>query len=196
MYLVSLAGGLMSAMVIVWPTVIKANYIVGNNAALIVENIRVFWALLGLLSLLTFVTTRHGIAVLHVKENRSKLKRWSYLMPVVVLSVLSLVVFSLGIYKVKPLHMAFGVLGVLIALGIIRYTFKAEISKKEWLFEHIGSTIGSGIGIYIAFLSFGGRRILQVGGWEIMFWITPFVIGISASFLATRKYRRQIEGEA
>ncbi|WP_284219284.1 hypothetical protein [Agaribacter marinus] len=77
-----------------------------------------------------------------------------------------------------------------MSLSILQHVFKENIAKNQWILEHIGHMIGSGIEAYTAFLSFGGRRVLQVGVWEILFWIAPGIIGSIASYIVSKKYKK------
>ena len=82
-------------------------------------------------------------------------------------------------------------LGLLLAVSMLRYCLKAKVARRQWVLEHIGSFIGSGIGAYTAFLAFGGRTLFEgLGYWQLVFWIAPGVVGSIASAILCRKYAK------
>ncbi|WP_100643918.1 hypothetical protein [Alteromonas facilis] len=194
MYAVAGSGALMAIMVIALPMAIKGNMIVAsNNPAQVIENIRIFWAFLLYLSLLSFVTTRHGLAVLRVKQARQPLRHWSYIFPLWALLLGGIACLATGVALGRHLHTVFGVLGVFLSISLIRYSTRDEVKKHQWVLEHIGAMIGSGIGAYTAFIAFGGRVFFaEMGQWQIAFWIAPGVIGGIAANVITRRYAKRL----
>ena len=196
MYAVAGSGSAMAIIVIAIPLVIKPQLANAENVEQAVENIRYFWLFLLYLALLSFTTTRHGDAVLKAGNDRSILRRFSYVTPLFMLAIGGVVFIVIGSQLGQTLHLLFGILGCVVGTSMLRYVFKNQIAKGAYLLEHIGSMIGSGIGAYTAFLAFGGRHILEgIGGFQIIFWIAPGVLGSIFSFYLTRKYRKifQIE---
>jgi hypothetical protein len=199
MYTVAGTGAIMALMVLAFPLVIKASMISENtNTELLAYRLRVFWAFLFYLSILSFTVTRHAVAVLRVKNDRAPLRTFRYLLPVALLILGAPVIFYLGYTTNTILHMVFGVLGLSLGLGILRYCLQANIKHRQWVFEHISSIIGSAIGAYTAFIAFGGRVLLSdLGQWQILFWIAPGVIGTIASAILCKKYKKvfNLQGE-
>lgn len=192
MYIVALGGFLMSVMVIAMPNIIKADLIAeSSDPERMIDVVRIFWAYLLYLSILSFTVTRHAVAVIEVKENRKALRKFNYLAPIVALLLGGPVMIYFGISGDRVLHLVFGILGLFLAFSMLRYILKAEMGERKWVFEHIGSFIGSGIGAYTAFLAFGGRTMFEgLGYWQLVFWIAPGVIGAFASALLCKKYGR------
>ncbi|MBF7074891.1 hypothetical protein ISG33_15925 [Glaciecola sp. MH2013] len=190
MYLVALSGAIMALMVLAFPVVIKGEYI--NNASnpeRATYVIRLFWAFLLYLSLLSFTVTRHATAVIAAKQNRKSLQKLSYLLPIIALITAAPVLFYYGFIASQTLLMVFAVLGLVVGFGMLRYCIKAQVAERQWLFEHIGSFIGSGIGAYTAFIAFGARTVFEgLGAWQIIFWIAPGLIGSIASAFLCKKY--------
>ncbi len=189
MYIVAFAGFLMACMVVIAPLSTKPQYAELENAAEIASGLRVFWSFLGLLAVLSFVSTRHGIEVLKHKNNRKGLRTFSYVSPIALLLIGGAVFVTLGIKNEQTLHLIFGLLSVAVSAGMLKYLFSNNVPSRSYILEHIGSIIGSGIGAYTAFLSFGARRILEVGQWEIVFWIAPALIGVTASVFVCKRYK-------
>ena len=189
MYAVAATGAVMAIMVLAYPLVIKHEYANHENAQQIASNLRVFWTFLLYLSLLSFAGTRHGYAVLQVKDNRALLRTWQYVAPLAMLFVGGIALILSGIARGHALHIVFGILGTLIGLGALRYIFAKSVSKRRYIIEHIGSMIGSGIGAYTAFISFGGRHFIEsAGSYQIVFWMAPGLMGGIASYLMCKKY--------
>jgi hypothetical protein len=190
MYAVAGSGALMAIMVLAAPLVIRAGMISQNtDLELLAYRLRIFWVFLFYLSILSFTTTRHAFAVLKVKDKRNELRTFSYLSPIVLLLVGAPMLFYIGYANSIVLHMVFSVLGFMVGMSMLRYCLKEKAKAREWIIEHITSTIGSGIGAYTAFIAFGGRTLLSdLGEWQMLFWIAPGVIGSIASAVLCRKY--------
>lgn len=59
----------------------------------------------------------------------------------------------------------------------------------DWLKEHLGAYIGSGISAYTAFISFGGRQVFDTSGdLQLAMWVAPGVVGALFIFFLSRKY--------
>lgn len=191
MYAVAASGSTMAIIVIAIPLVIKPQLANAVNVEQAVENIRYFWLFLLYLGLLSFTTTKHGDAVLKAGDDRSVLRRLVYVTPLFMLSLGGIAFIAIGSLRGQTLHLVFGILGLLLGVSMLRYVFRKHLPKGAYLLEHIGSMIGSGIGAYTAFLAFGGRHLLEgIGGFQIVFWIAPGVLGTMFSYYLTRKYKK------
>lgn len=189
MYAVAGTGAIMAALVLAIPLTIKHEYADHENAAKIAENIRYFWSFLLYLALLSYTSTKHGDAVLRAKENRANLRTFAYVAPIALLFACGPLFIGIGLVRSNMLHTVFGVLGLLVGAGMLRYIFKKTMGARAYILEHVGSMMGSGIGAYTAFLAFGGRQFLDgVGSYQIVFWIAPGVIGSVLSFMLCKKY--------
>ena len=189
MYGVAGTGAVMAAIVLAIPLTIKHEYADNENAAAIAENIRYFWSFLLYLALLSYTSTKHGDAVLRVKENRSQLRTFGYVAPIALLFACGPLFIAIGLMRGNTLHTIFGVLGIFVGGGMLRYIFKQAVGKRSYILEHVGSMIGSGIGAYTAFLAFGGRQLLDgAGSYQVIFWVAPGVIGGIAAHLLCKKY--------
>lgn len=147
-----------------------------------------------LLSLLTWVTVRHAIAVLQAKSDRSLLRRWYYQGPVLVLFPLALFVAYKGITIGMPLLLIFAIVSLITASTISYYVYKKQIQPRQWIIEHFSAMIGSGIAVYTAFFAAGGRRMLSQwlpGEWQLVSWLAAPVIGVTAMILLTGYYKRK-----
>lgn len=192
MYLVAASGAIMALIVLADP--------IGIKGADMGENVdkeraaffyRMFWAFLLYLSLLSFVTTRHAMAVLKVKDKLQQFRTPMYLSPVILLIAAGPLFIYLGIKYDFTLHIIFGSVGLLAGIGTLKYCLQKSIKPRAWIIEHVSSMIGSGIGAYTAFVAFGGRTMLaDFQQWQIVFWSAPGVIGVTASIILCKRYSR------
>lgn len=194
MYVVAGSGAIMAIMVLLMPAVIKAQHFSGNaDPEQVVFTLRLFWGFLLYLSLLSFVTTRHGMAVLAVKSDIVKLRVWHYQLPLWLLLIGGVGFIAAGAMYERTLHLVFGILGILVSVGMLRYSFSKTVKNGQWVVEHLGAMIGSGIGAYTAFLAFGGRSVFaDLGSWQLIFWIAPGVIGGIAANIVARNYAKKL----
>lgn len=191
MYTVAATGVLMAVMMMAQPLVIKPEFANSDNPEAVRAYFISFNVFLIYLALLIFTTTRHGIAVLNVRGERTGLRVLDYIASIWMLALSGVGLFAFGLYHANILHMTFGILGTVVGAGMLSYCLKSTIASKQWILEHIGSMIGSGIAAYTAFLVFGGRTLFSdLGQWQIVFWVAPGVIGGLASFIVCKRYAK------
>ena len=201
MYVVSISGVIMTMLVLMDP--IAMRYPDKVLTAEQIKNIsyqhRIFSSFLFMLSILVFCSTRHAVTVLKVQADRSQLKTMSYLLPIIFLGFMGALMFGVGLQEDILLFNIFGGISFFVSLGMLRYIFKAVLKQREWLIEHLGSIFGAGIGAYTAFFAFGGRKIFSIflsGDLQVVPWIIPSIVGITASIYFSKKYRKQYRVEA
>jgi len=65
-------------------------------------------------------------------------------------------------------------------------------SPLEWKYQHMGSMLGAGIAAHTAFLVFGAGRFVDSSlSNSPLVWLAPTIIGVPATIIWTRYYRRQ-----
>ncbi|GGO68623.1 hypothetical protein [Bowmanella pacifica] len=196
MYMVAGSGLLICLLVLAAPL-----HIHGNNQSVVdvnqgVLNIRLFAVFLLYVSWLTLTSVRHGMLVLRVKQHRHLLRRPMHLTWLVGLTIGGLALLGLGLWYSKVLHIIFGVLGAIIGGQMLLYCFRRHITPRQWWIEHLGAMIGSGIGAYTAFITFGARQLLAGAGyWQLLFWVAPGVIGALVIGHLSRRYHAQFQGK-
>ncbi len=196
MFAVSVSGIAMSLMMLIDPIGIRApdRNLGMEEAFQLAEQNRNFGTFLLMLSLLVFTNVKHSILVLKAKSDRLLLRRPSHLASILALLLTGLTVGYFSIAGGNILFGVFSVLSIVSSLMLLKYIYKPVIKKREWLIEHLGNIIGSGIGAYTAFFAFGGRRFLEEifsGQMQLIPWILPGVIGGFASAYLSKKYRKQ-----
>ncbi|MGO2127966.1 MAG: hypothetical protein ACTH4U_04440 [Pseudoalteromonas prydzensis] len=190
MYGVVISGILMASLSILIPELVKpAAFTADVDNSKVRESIIRFAVLLLHLSILTLVAVRYGKLVLTAKVDRQRLKSPFQLLITGALLMSGIVIFWRGMIDQHILMLIFGPLGIFISLTNLHFTFKRQIKPRDWLVEHLGGYIGSGIAAFTAFLSFGGRHIFASSGYlQLAFWIAPGVIGVLFIFFLSRKY--------
>ena len=197
MYGVAMTGALMASIVLYDPILIKGSIIqASTDQEAAIAYIRSFWTFLLYLSLLTMTSVRHAILVLRYKKQRESLRNFSHLSLVFGLFAGGIAIMISAILSrdtLMTLFIVFGLLGTAVSANMIRYIYVKSVGAQEWLLQHIGSIIGSGIGAYTAFLAFGGRQFLGLlEYWQQMaFWIAPGIIGGIAISWLSRKYQHR-----
>lgn len=192
MYAVAATGALMAALVLLWPMAIKGELLSNPDMQeAFIQSVRRFWFFLLYLSLITFFSVRHGLLALQCKKDRAAVRSPLHLTCIALLiGGAGLLLFN-GIQHDNTLHIVFAALGALIALSSLKYCLVKEVTAKQWLGEHIGGLIGSGIGAYTAFISFGGRHLFEsLGQAQLLFWILPGILGSIVIAYMSQKYAR------
>ncbi len=190
MYVVAGGGILMALQVIAYPVIIKGEYFNGNNEQSFISQMRSFYAFIIYLGVINIVCIRQGLLALSCKTDTKILRTWAQLSLNIMLLAGGIALLIYGILNSRTLQAVFGILGIVLALQNLNYTFAKNVKPKRYLQEHLAGFIGSGIGTYTAFVSFGGRHLFgELGQWQIIFWILPGVIGA----FAITHYSKQLE---
>lgn len=151
---------------------------------------------LGYLTVVTFIILRHGVTVLRHKDLVSMDTPLNNALAWVAIGAsASLVAYSL---VMKPgaaiVFYALSPIGVLSGMGI-RKAIKGRVQgKRGWFYEHLGAMLGAGIAFHTAFAVFGANRLFSLGleGWlAVVPWVLPAAIGIPATALWEKRYRRR-----
>ena len=154
-----------------------------------------FIVFLGYLTFVTFVTLRHGMGVLTNKRDPAALQTIlnKTLAVGAILASVGLISYALLLSPpTKILLLALSPIGLGVGSGNLRYMKSGTLTKRAWMYEHLGAMIGSGIAFHTAFAVFGSTRLFDIGltGWvAIIPWVAPAAIGIPASIIWTRHYR-------
>ncbi len=179
-----------------WGVVTTAALLSVNNFIIGQLNIALF---LGFLSILSANPLWHGISILNNKRIRSR----SYQR---IQTTLNLIQFLFGAFLlvygaffisdgIRVLMLFFGFLGI-TSLSELRKQWKSRGDSQglDWYREHYRGMITSGIAAYTAFFAFGGRQFfadILPGMWQVLPWILPTILGVTAMRLMDR-YRSKI----
>ncbi len=136
-----------------------------------------------------YASVMMGQWALDAKQSRQSLRRFSRIAPSGLLVFTSIMIGIVGLMHQHVLMLVFAPLGLSLSIGQLRFIFAQEVAPKAWLIEHLAGYIGSGIGAYTAFVSFGGRTLFSdIGAWQYAFWILPGLIGGIAISRLSRQY--------
>lgn len=190
MYAVAATGALMAVIVLYDPMLIHGHRLSDiSRADVFASRMRVFYSMLLFLSLLVYVGIRHGQLSLQAKTDHSVMRAPSHLFFNALLCISAIALLGSGIANNHTLSIIFGVLGLVGSIGNLRFCLQKNVGKQRWLVEHLSSYIGTGIGAYTAFLTFGGRSLFtDIGSWQLIFWVMPGIIGSIAIHFYSKKY--------
>lgn len=179
MMTVAASGALIATIVIIDPMQIHGFRLDDpSQADTFISRMRVFYSLLLFLSLVIYVGLTHGKQTLKSKMSNQHLKKWSYLLPNILLLIASVPLFIAGYLHNITLAMIFPFLGLALAIGHINFIMRKHLTSNAWLEQHISAYIGTAIGAYTAFIAFGGRTLFSdIGQWQLLFWVLPGVLG-------------------
>lgn len=156
-----------------------------------------FMTFLGYLTLVTFVTVRHGMAVLRHKRDPAAVRTTINVALACAAILASVGVILYAIILAPPIRIllfALSPIGFGVGLGNLRYMNSGTPSARAWLYEHLGAMLGAGIAFHTAFAVFGATRLFDLGlsGWiAVIPWVAPAAIGLPATAIWTRHYRRK-----
>lgn len=100
-------------------------------------------------------------------------------------------VLALGVQGGSPVLMGFSLVGLLRGSAMLHLSRQAE-SPRWWLREHLGSMIGNGVAVHVAFLLVGLNRLLPPdwrGHTELIGWLLPLAVAGVAGVVFGRRYR-------
>lgn len=99
-------------------------------------------------------------------------------------------VLALGVAGGAPVLMGFSLVGLLRGGLMLRLARRPE-APRWWLREHLGSMIGIGVAVHVAFLLVGLNRLLPAG-WqlqtELLGWLLPLGVAAVAGLVLGRRY--------
>ncbi len=191
MLFTSISGVISSSIVLILPLAIYPNMPSHfESVAYFVAYLEGQYIFLLMLSLLVWNNVRHAKHVLVVKRNTQQLRTLSYLWLPALLFVVAGIALYQGIKYHITLTCIFAPIALLNAIGIMRYSLQKEAPRGQWVREHIGHIIGSGIGAYTAFFAFGGRTLFEgLPTLQLASWIVPSIIGVPFTIWLNYKYK-------
>ena len=176
---VALSGAIMSVLVLWDPVAIHPDRFRSDvNQNRLTAEIRVFYGLLLYLSILIYAGLIHGDLALKSKKDAKAMQTPTHFFSNALLITGAPLLFWFGWQYQQTLPLIFSALGLFTGLNNLKYAQIAKHYPEDWLKEHLGAMIATGIGAYTAFFAFGGRTLLgNIGDWQLFFWIAPGVLG-------------------
>lgn len=150
------------------------------------------------IALITLASGRHGYRVVETKSDPARIGTPAHrtlagaaMAGSVVTMVYAVVYWS----SLSVIFLALGPVGLGIGSSMHRYGRHPHVSRMAWWYEHIGAMLGAGIAFHTAFIVFGARRLFDysaaLGALAWLPWVLPAAVGVPASILWTRHYRRK-----
>ncbi|MES2641962.1 MAG: hypothetical protein V4850_20905 [Myxococcota bacterium] len=141
-------------------------------------------------AVLAAMTTVHGLRAIHHKARKGPVMGAPEMALPALLLVAGVAMAGWGLARGVVLFAAFGVLGMFLGGGALRWWSRAP-KPKEWLNEHIGGMLGSGIGTVTAFLVVNAHRLdLGLPTWLV--WMAPTFVGVPAILAWQRSVRPKL----
>lgn len=162
--------------------------------------IHFFLSILAWLSILVIINLRLGLSAISTRRNPEQFnsqtnRAITYLLLVASLGLFLLVIIqtiTLGFFTRHYIPLALGIIGVLNALGTLKVLRTAWPTKMGWWYFHTNCMFACGIAFHTAFLLFGLQQFVKLEGFVLFLaWTLPTVIGVAASILTERHYRRK-----
>ena len=155
-----------------------------------------FLVFLGYLAVVTFIILRHGIKVLEHKDLVSlNTPLNNILAGAAIWASIGLIGYTLYFRPPNQVVLyALSPIGLLSGIGIFKAIRGKRSEGKAWMYEHMGALFGAGIAFHTAFAVFGSTRLFDLGleGFvAVIPWITPAIVGITATEVWTRHLKRK-----
>lgn len=147
----------------------------------------IFLAYVGLIAT---VNTSAGIRVIRTRTRKTG-HRHPWDLGIAVLQLVggaALLAYALNTGAV--LFGAFSVLGLVTSAQQLHFWWRPPQSRMAWLFEHVGNMGGACIATVTAF-TVVNARVFGLGGYSLVLWIAPGVLGGIAITLWQRHLRRK-----
>jgi len=146
--------------------------------------------MLGYLASITFVSAFSGLRAIRNRGNHRAHRSIAEIGANLVALAMAVAVLVAGLRYEATLLIALSAIGLLGVPGNLRFIFRTPATSREWLYQHMGSMLGAGIAAHTAFLIFGTSRIAPSLANEPLVWLMPTLIGVPASTIWVRRYRR------
>jgi len=167
-----------------------------DRAAAIASQSREFAAFLGFLGLATLSGIRTGLNAVRSRHDAARRPTRADLALNFAVPASAVAMLIVGIVHRNPLFLGLSLTVLVLRLMRVR---RSKTTRFSWMYQHLSAMLGTGIGAYTAFFVFGGRRLFSAylpGGWELLPWFLPTVIGVPAISLTIRHYRARFEPAA
>jgi len=143
----------------------------------------VFLAYVGLLAA---ESALHGVRALGTKGRTSGARSPIDVAPAALLGAGGMALAVYGLRVATPLYLAFGVLGLALATGHLRFWLRAPVTRREWFYAHMTGMGTSCITTVTAFVVVNAHRF-GLGTFSPLVWLTPTAVGATGLLLWRRR---------
>ena len=191
-------GAIMAALLLLNPLAIRvpSRPLSAQRAAAMATEIRLTSLFLFYLVLITFTPVYHGVRVLATRRSPEQLRTPFHTFVHLAAIAASCAMVVLGIAFRQPVFAFMSPIGFLIGFGDLAFARRPYPTPMAWWYEHLGSMLGGGIAFHTAFLVLGAGRLFGLrldGMTAVIPWIMPTLIGLPASAIWTRYYKRKFK---
>jgi hypothetical protein len=193
---VAATGIVMASGVLAFPLGVKplTRPVSPERAAAIAAEMRMMSVFLFYLVIITFTPVYHGVRVLATRRAPEQLRTPFHTFTGVAAIGGSVAMIAIGIVARQPVLLFMSPIGVLIGIGQIQFARRPYATPMAWWYEHMGSMLGGGIAFHTAFLVLGAGRLFGLrfdGLAGVIPWVLPTIVGVPASEIWVRYYRRK-----
>jgi hypothetical protein len=197
-YVVAASGLISSIWAIAAPANFKGTATLPDNVA---SELRFFFSILAMLSVLALQGAVLGTRVLEVKDRAEPLGNWPLrlVLAAELTGSLALAAFAIASLWTTGLQSRYYVpLAIAIVSFLDYFEQRSFVNRprpqRAWFYKHLECMIGCGIAFYTAASVTILGRVLELhlaGPLALFPWLLPTVIGLTAIALTKRYYRRQ-----
>jgi len=164
-----------------------------ERAAVIARETRLVAPFLIYLVLITFAPVYHGVRVLATRHAPEQLRTPFHTILHLATLAAAVGLAVLGFATGRIVFLALSPIGFLIGLGNLGFARTPYPTPMTWWYEHMRSMMGGGVAFHTAFFVLGAGRLLGISmdGWGVLPWLLPTIVGIPASAIWVRYYRRK-----
>jgi hypothetical protein len=171
-----------------------------------VARIRFFTAFLGALAVYTAIPLWLAIRVIRLRKQLERLGESLTWPLIVVQAITALALIASAAWWVHQFGWQFqagvlagiGGLGLYATANVARFVARPPQEKMTWWYKHMEYMMTCGIAFHTAFLVFGLNRFIGDylnGPWAFLPWVLPTLIGVPATSIWVRYYRRKFRDE-
>lgn len=148
---------------------------------------------LAYIAILTGAGVSAGIRVLRAKRRITPHGHaWDLGLPVLLVASAGAIAVY-GVTTGQTLFTAFATIGLINGGTQLAYWLRAPTHNMHWWFEHMGNMLGACIAATTAFLV-NNAGALGLPTMSLLVWLAPSAVGVPATIIWTRYYRRRFSG--
>jgi hypothetical protein len=141
-------------------------------------------------AILTGAGVSAGIRVLRAKRRTTAHRDPWDLGVATILTAGAILLAAYGIAIGQALLISFAIIGLINGSGQLAYWLRPPTHPMHWWFEHMGQMLGACIAATTAFAVNNATR-LGLPNTSLLVWLGPALIGVPATIIWTRYYRRR-----
>ena len=130
------------------------------------------------LGVLTVALAWHGLGVARNRADHARNRAWLNVALQIAMTATALNCAIRGAAIGQPLMLGMATVGLIAGPMNLIYAFRARPGPRDYLIEHVKSSVGAGISVYTAFLAFGLVRAAPQLALNPLVWALPTFIGL------------------